>query len=51
MKFKEWVYNSNVKEEAALTKRLLLSRGLTGEEEIEEFLHPLEMKLTSPKGC
>ncbi len=48
MKFKEWVYNSNVKEEAALTKRLLLSRGLTGEEEIEEFLHPLEMKLTSP---
>lgn len=48
MKFKEWIYNSNAKEEAALTKRLLLSRGLTGAEEIEEFLNPLEMKLTSP---
>lgn len=48
MKFKEWIYNSNAKEEAALTKRLLLSRGLTGAEEVEEFLNPLEMKLTSP---
>lgn len=48
MKFKEWIYNSNAKEEAALIKRLLLSRGLTGAEEIEEFLNPLEMKLTSP---
>lgn len=48
MKFKEWIYNSNAKEEAALTKRLLLSRGLMGAEEVEEFLNPLEMKLTSP---
>lgn len=48
MKFKEWIYNSNVKEEASLRKRLLLSRGLVNEEEIEEFLNPLEMKLTSP---
>lgn len=48
MKFKEWIYNKNAKEEAALTKRLLLSRGLTEPDEIEEFLNPLEMKLTSP---
>lgn len=48
MKFKEWIYNKNVKEEATLVKRLLLSRGLTDSEEVEEFLNPLEMKLTSP---
>ncbi len=48
MKFKEWVYNSNVKEEVSLTKRLLLSRGLTDADAVEEFLNPLEMKLTSP---
>lgn len=48
MKFKEWVYNSNVKEEANLLKRLLLSRGITTQEDVEEFLNPLEMTLTSP---
>ncbi len=48
MKFKEWIYNKNAKEEVALTKRLLLSRGLKEPDEIEEFLNPLEMKLTSP---
>lgn len=48
MKFKEWIYNKNAKEEAALVKRLLLSRGLKEADEVEEFLNPLEMKLTSP---
>ena len=48
MKFKEWIFNKNIKEEVSLTKRLLLSRGLTEKDEIEEFLNPLEMKLTSP---
>ncbi len=48
MKYKEWIYNKNAKEEAALVKRLLLSRGLTEPDEVEDFLNPLEMKLTSP---
>lgn len=48
MKFKEWIFNKNVKEEVSLIKRLLLSRGLTEAEEIDEFLNPLDMKLTSP---
>ncbi len=48
MKYKEWIYNKNAKEEVALVKRLLLARGLTEADEIEEFLNPLEMKLTSP---
>lgn len=48
MRFKEWIYSNNMKEEASLQKRLLLLRGLTTQEEVEEFLNPLEMKLTSP---
>ena len=48
MKFKEWIFNKNAQEEVSLTKKLLLSRGLTDKDEIEEFLNPLEMKLTSP---
>ncbi len=48
MKFKEWIYNKCAKEEVVLTKRLLLSRGLSEPDEVEEFLNPLEMKLTSP---
>ena len=48
MKFKEWVYNKKGKEEVSLVKRLLLSRNLVNDEEIDEFLNPLGMKLTSP---
>lgn len=48
MKYKEWVYNENIKEGVSLIDRLLLSRGITEKEQIEEFLNPLEMQLTSP---
>lgn len=45
---KEWIVEEKNSTEKSLVKRLLLSRGLKTEEEINEFLHPLEMKLTSP---
>jgi len=45
---KDWVLDSNTSNEKSLLKRLLLSRGIKTEEEIYEFLHPLEMKITSP---
>ena len=48
MKYREWIYNENMKEVVCLLDRLLLSRGITTKEQIEEFLNPLEMKLTSP---
>ena len=48
MKFKEWVFNKNIKEGADLIHQLLLSRGITDDEAIKEFLNPLEMPITSP---
>lgn len=45
---KDWVLDSNTSNEKSLLKRLLTSRGIKTEEEIYEFLHPLEMKITSP---
>lgn len=45
---KEWIYNKNDGHEKSLIKRLLHSRGIKTEEDIHEFLHPLEMKLTHP---
>lgn len=48
MKFKEWVYNKNIKEGADLINQLLFERGITDDEAIKEFLNPLEMNLTSP---
>lgn len=45
---KEWVLDSNVSNDKSLVKRLLFSRGIKTDEEIYEFLNPLEMKLTSP---
>ena len=48
MKFKEWVYNKNIKGGVDLINQLLLSRGITDDEAIKEFLNPLEMNLTSP---
>ncbi len=32
----------------SLIKRLLISRGIKTDEEIKEFLNPLEMTITSP---
>lgn len=45
---KEWVLDSTNSNEKSLVKRLLISRGIKTEDEIQEFLNPLEMKLTSP---
>jgi len=45
---KEWRLNSCGINENSLIKRLLYSRGIKTDEEIYEFLHPLEMKLTHP---
>ncbi len=47
---KEWRLNSYEGNEKSLIKRLLYTRGIKTEEEIYEFLHPLEMKLTHPKA-
>lgn len=46
---KEWIYNQTDGQEKSLIKRLLYSRGIKTNEEINEFLHPLEMKLTHPR--
>lgn len=45
---KEWRFNNYEGNEKSLIKRLLDIRGIKTEEEIYEFLHPLEMKLTHP---
>ena len=45
---KEWILKNDNSGEKSLIKRLLTTRGITGEKEIKEFLNPLEMELTSP---
>ena len=50
MTMKEWIFNKYDGQEKSLVKRLLHSRGIKSYEEIYEFLHPLEMKLTHPKA-
>jgi single-stranded-DNA-specific exonuclease len=45
---KDWVLDSNATGEKSLIKRLLISRGIKTEEEIHDFLYPLEMNITSP---
>jgi single-stranded-DNA-specific exonuclease len=45
---KEWIFNNNCGQEKSLIKRLLSTRGIKTDEEIQEFLNPLEMKLTHP---
>ena len=45
---KEWIYENSACEEKSLIKRLLISRGITTDEDIKNFLNPLEMDLTSP---
>ena len=47
---KEWILNKYDGNEKSLVKRLLASRGITSQEDIQEFLNPLEMKLTHPKA-
>lgn len=50
MAMKEWILNKYDGQEKSLIKRLLHSRGVKTEEDIYEFTHPLEMKLTHPKA-
>lgn len=46
---KEWILKESDIKEKSLIKRLLNSRGITDEQEIKNFLHPLEAPLTSPE--
>lgn len=46
---KEWIFNKVDTQEKSLIKRLLFTRGIKTDEEIREFLNPLEIKLTHPK--
>ena len=45
---KDWILDNCSTDEKSLVKRLLISRGIKTDEEIKEFLHPLEMTLTTP---
>ena len=45
---KDWILESTGSNEKSLIKRLLISRGIKTDEEIKEFLNPLEMTITSP---
>lgn len=50
MTIKEWIYNKYEGNEKSLIRRLLASRGIISDEEMKEFLNPLEMRLTHPKA-
>ena len=45
---KEWRFKTYEGQEKSLIKRLLVSRGIKSDDDIYEFLHPLEMQLTHP---
>ena len=45
---KEWRIREEKSDEKSLVKRLLASRGIKSENEIYEFLHPLEAKISDP---
>ena len=47
--FREWRICENDSTEKSLIKRLLSSRGIKKEEDIYEFLHPLEIKIAKPE--
>ena len=46
---KEWIFKEYNGQEKSLIKRLLATRGIKTDEDIKEFLNPLEMKLTHPR--
>ena len=46
---KEWIIDNTAPNEKSLIKRLLISRGITSDKDIKDFLNPLEMELTSPE--
>ena len=45
---KKWILENNETEENSLIKKLLCSRGIKTKKEIEDFLNPLNMDITSP---
>lgn len=47
---KEWILDNNDIKGLTLAEKLLRSRGLKTEEEIKNFLNPLEMPLTPPEA-
>ena len=47
---KEWIFNKYDANDKSLVTRLLHSRGIKTEEEIYEFLHPLETKIIHSKA-
>lgn len=50
MSMKEWIFNKYDGQEKSLIKRLLHSRGIKSDEDIYEFTHPFETKITHPKA-
>ena len=46
---KEWRIKEDNSGEKSLVKRLLFSRGIKTEQEIYDFLHPLETKVLPPE--
>lgn len=48
MAIREWIFNKTESNEKSLIKRLLISRGIKTEEEMREFLNPLEFTPYSP---
>lgn len=45
---KEWKIKNSENKDGSLIKRLLSSRGIIKDEDVEEFLNPLQTKLSSP---
>ena len=50
MTIKEWIYKKEDKTKKSLIDRILSTRGIKTEEDIKEFLNPLEMKITQPEA-
>ena len=48
MTIKEWVYKKVNNDKKSLIENLLFSRGICTQEDVYEYTHPLESKLTSP---
>lgn len=48
MTIREWIFNKVDSDEKSLIKRLLISRGIKTDEEMREFLNPLEFTPYSP---
>ena len=47
---KEWIVQDKLDKNEPLLKRLLALRGITGDEEIHDFLNPMEITITHPNA-